>query len=186
MNRVRNALVKIWLVIVIGWVLFALFSAIGCRCAKPSISKSDSLVIRDSFRLVLKIKEVEQVTTRDSIRWKDSLNITEVFNCNENQVYRVNRSGDQFTIRIKDGKIYLDVNLMATESRYREIISAKQRESDSLQSANFSLTHATASKEVVVLKEKKPWYHYTIEWIVIALAVIGAFSLLERVIKTIF
>lgn len=181
-----RTIAKILLAIIAIWAFASLFMALGCRSAKQNSLHKDSLVIRDSVREVVKVKEMVKFIEKDSVVFKDSLRIREVFNCNENQVYLVNRSGDQFTIKIKDGKIYLDVKLTATESRYREIISSKQREADSIYSANFNLKHATASKEVIMLKEKKPWYYYIVTWIVVVLAAIGLFSLLEKLIKLVF
>ena len=176
-----KTIARILLAIIAIWAFASLFMALGCRSSKQNSSHKDSLVIRDSVREVVKVREVLKVNQKDSVVLKDSLRITEVFNCNENQIYRVNRSGDEFRIQIKDGKVFLDVDLKGTQNRFREIISSKQREADSLYDVNLSLRHASNRTEIV--QEKKPWYYPILIWIISALALYGLINLVTLLIR---
>lgn len=178
-----RTIAKILLAIIAIWAFASLFMALGCRSAKQNSLHKDSLVIRDSVREVVKVKEMVKFIEKDSVVFKDSLRIREVFNCNENQVYLVNRSGDEFRIQIKDGKVFLNVDLKGTQSRFNSIISASSKEVDSLLQANNQLQHRIESSKTTIIEKKKPWYYAPLIYILYLLALYGFISLIFDAVK---
>lgn len=136
------------------YVLFVLGScATQDRCSKKfpvtELSVKDSFVIRDS--VVVKIKDSVYLSIKDSIVYSEGMSGKDSMPCTENGRYVFKRGGDVFTVMVKDGTVFFDYNLKATQSRFLHEISFKNSQIDSLKTA-ISLSK---SEKVVVLPEKK-------------------------------
>lgn len=168
----KELIVRTLFALILGAALSCLMLCTGCNSSKPA-SKSDSTIIQTRYIDSTTIKVIE----RDSIVFIDSLRIIDSIDCNENQVYRINRNGDTFIIRIVSGKVHFDANLKGTISRFNSRLSETDRRIDSVDRIKI------VKEETKVIDKSGLPFHKLWLWPLYVLALYGLISLLWNRLK---